>query len=309
MVESQVFLVVGVTLLAALAAGEVIERLGEPAILGEILVGVLLGSHVLGLIDPAGTFALFAAVGSILLLFDAGYEEIDLKTLKRGGRSVALIALFGAGLPFLAGLAVGVAFGYSFAAAAVLAISIGVTSIGVSARTFIDLDRLDTTYGNHVVGAAVTAEILGLIAFSLLMASQGTRASPDRLLGIIGSVGAFFALAALFGRFGIGRLSGLLARSRQRGTDLVAIMGLMFLFAYGADAVGLDLIIGGLVAGLLVGSESRFAELDVREGACSASRTGCSSRCFSRTSARIWIRACSSRPIRSSSRWLLPASS
>ncbi|MCL7416623.1 MAG: cation:proton antiporter [Halalkalicoccus sp.] len=266
MVDGQLFLGVGVTLLVALAFGELLERLGEPAILGEILAGVILGGHVLGLIDPSGAFALLAGIGSMLLLFDAGYEEIDFGALKHGWRSVGLIALFGAGLPFLAGVGIGVAFGYSLVAAVVLAITLGVTSIGVSARTFIDLDRLDTRYGAHVVGAAVTAEIFGLLAFSVLVATQQAGTSPGRLLRTVGLVAAFFAVAALFGRFGTGRLSGLLARSRQKGADLVAIMGLLFLFGYGADAAGLDVIIGGLVAGLLISSEPRFAQLDVRDG-------------------------------------------
>jgi Kef-type K+ transport system membrane component KefB len=263
--DVHVFLSVGVALTAALVLGELADRAGEPVVLGEILAGVVLGAHVLGIVDPGSAFALLAAIGSMLLLFDAGYEEIDLADLERGGRPVALVALFGAGLPAVAGVATGLVFGYSLVASAVLAITIGVTSIGITARTFLDLDRLNTRYGIHVVGAAVTAEIVGLVAFSLLLATHGTGATTQ-YARVLGPVVGFFVAAVVVRRFLIGRISRALARSRQSGADLIGIMGLLFLFGYAADAVGLDAIVGGLIAGLIVGGERRFRDAEIREG-------------------------------------------
>ncbi|XVH33714.1 cation:proton antiporter (plasmid) [Haloferacaceae archaeon DSL9] len=266
MTDVHVFLSVGVALLAALALGEVVERAGEPVILGELTAGIVLGAHALGVVDPNGSFALLAAIGSMLLLFDAGYEEIDVTDLERGGRPVLTIAAFGVGFPALAGLATGSVFGYAMTASIVLAIALGVTSIGVTARTLLDLDRLDTRYGLHVVGAAVVAEILGLVVFSVVLTTQQAGASTTRFVSILGLVVVFFVGSVVVQRTLIGRFSRFLSRSKQTGGDLLGIMGLLFLFGYAADAVGLDAIIGGLVAGLIVGSESRFRELQVREG-------------------------------------------
>ncbi|ELY45902.1 cation:proton antiporter domain-containing protein [Natronorubrum bangense] len=77
MTDIQIFFAVGITLVAPLLLGELVERAGEPVILGEILTGVALGAYVLEIVDPEGSFTLLAAIGSVLLLFDAGYEEID----------------------------------------------------------------------------------------------------------------------------------------------------------------------------------------------------------------------------------------
>jgi Kef-type K+ transport system membrane component KefB len=264
--DVHVFLAVGIALAGALVFGELVERAGEPIILGEVLVGVVLGAHVLGIVDPSGTFALLAAIGSMLLLFDAGYEEIDLGELERGGVPVAIIALCGAGLPAMIGVATGLAFGYSLAASGILAIAMGVTSIGITARVFLDLDRLDTRYGLHVVGAAVSAEIIGLMAFSLLLTTQQAGALGGQYIRIIGLIALFFLGVIVVQRFLIERMAWVLVRFQQPSADLLGIMGLLFLFGYTADAVGLDVIVGGLIAGLIVGSERRFRDVEIREG-------------------------------------------
>lgn len=264
MVDASVFFAAGVALLVALVLGEFVERAGEPAILGEILAGVLLGTAVLGVVSPDGPFGLLAAIGSMLLLFDAGYEELDVSALRRGGAAVAAVALFGVLGPALAGTGVGLAFGYDRAASAVLGIAIGVTSIGVSARTFIDLDCLDRPFGIHVVGAAVAAEVVGLVAASLLLAVVETGIDPGRLASILGLVAAFFLGAWAFARYLVGPFASVLSRSRQRGADLIGIVGVLFLFGYAADAAGLDVVVGGLLAGLAIGSQRRFERGKVR---------------------------------------------
>ncbi|WP_440771350.1 cation:proton antiporter [Natronorubrum sp. DTA28] len=266
MTDVHVFLAVGIALAGALVFGELVERAGEPIILGEILVGMVLGAHVLGIVDPSGSFALLAAIGSMLLLFDAGYEEIDLGELERGGVPVAIIALFGAGLPATIGVAIGLAFGYSLSASGILAIAVGVTSIGITARVFLDLDRLDTRYGLHVVGAAVSAEIVGLTAFSLLLTTQQAGASGGQYVRIIGIIALFFLGVIVVQRVLIERVSHLLARFQQPSADLLGIVGLLFLFGYAADAAGLDVIVGGLIAGLIVGGERRFRDAEIRDG-------------------------------------------
>jgi Kef-type K+ transport system membrane component KefB len=266
MADLSVFLTVGVALIAALALGELADRAGEPVILGEILAGILLGTHVLGVIGATESFALLAAIGSMLLLFDVGYEELDLTELKHGGLAVVLVVLFGAGLPAVTGAATGLLFGYSRAASTILAIALGVTSIGITARVFLDLDRLDTRYGHHVVGAAVTTEIIGLVTFSLLLATKQSGGVLMRGVRVLGPVVVFFAGVFVVQRFVIGRVSSLFARFRQPNADLLGIMGMLFLFGFAADTVRLDVVIGGLITGLIVGGERRFREIEIRDG-------------------------------------------
>jgi Kef-type K+ transport system membrane component KefB len=260
-----VLLVVGTTLLVALVLSEVAERAGEPALLGEIAAGVLLGPSGVGLLDYEGTFAVLATLGAMLLFFDVGYEQLDLDELLETGPAAVSIALFGMLVPATAGVALGFAFGYGPVQTAFLGLALSVTSIAVTARTLLHMGQLDTPIGTRVVGAAVVDDVVGLLWFALLLIAA-TGGGPVEGLVSFGKMLAFFAFAVLVRRGAVGRLSSVLARSAQVEADLVAILGLTFLAGYGAEATGLDVTVGALVAGLLVGEDERFSQLDVREG-------------------------------------------
>ncbi|AGN02875.1 sodium/hydrogen exchanger [Salinarchaeum sp. Harcht-Bsk1] len=262
---ADVLLVVGATLAVALVFGEVLERLGEPALVGEIVAGLVLGPSVVGLIDYDGTFAVFATIGAMLLFFDVGYEHLDLTELLAVGPAAISIGLCGMVVPAATGVALGLAFGYGAVETAFLALALSVTSIAVTARTLVDLERLESRIGHRIVGAAVVDDVLGLLAFALLLTTvsgEGFQAAVTTL----GKVIVFFAAVAV-ARFGIvAWLSSLLARSRQIGVDVLALLSAVFLGSYGAEAAGLDVTIGALVVGLLVGENERFSRLEVREG-------------------------------------------
>lgn len=266
MTETPIFLAVALSLIAVLFLGEVVDRLGEPTILGEVLAGIVLGTSVFGVVDPEGPFGLLATIGAMLLLFDAGYEEFDLERLRRGSSTVALLYVFGVGVPGILGGLVAITFGYKPTAAGILAIATSVTSISVTTRTFLDLDRLNTQYGNHVVGTAVTSEVTGLVLFSLVLTANQTGSSLTEYGQVLGLVAVFFLGAVLVHRFVIAGLSRFVARSSQDGAALVSVMGLLFLFGYAADTAGLDAVVGGLVAGVLVGEQRHYREVEVREG-------------------------------------------
>lgn len=259
------FLVIGATLLLAFALGEAAEALGEPPLLGQILAGILLGPQLLGLIVPEGEFATLAAIGAALLLFDAGYEDVDLDRLLRYRFSVASIALMGMAIPYAAGFLLGVAFGYGIWASLFLALS--VTSIAVTVGTLVNLDRMDTPYGVRILAAAVLDDILGLLGFSLLLlAATGGAGGPVEVATTLLRGALFFAAAVLFHRHLLRRVSHLLQCTEQRGGVFLGIMALLFVFGYGAEYSGLDITIGAFVAGLIVGEDPRLGGLEVREG-------------------------------------------
>lgn len=260
---SDILLVVGLTLLLALVLGEIVERVGQPGLLGEIAAGVLLGPHALGLLDTEGPFALFATVGAVLLFFDVGYEEIDLGELVGAGGPATVIAVVGMVLPAVVGVGVGLTFDYDLGASLFLGLLLAVTSIAVTVRTLMHLDRMDTTFGVRIVGAAVIDDVVGLLGLSvLLLLLRGD--SLVAIGGTLGQIGLFFGGAILFA-WVVDHISGHLTRSVQRGADFLAIMGIVFVFAYVAEAVGLATSIGALIAGLIVGSETRFDSIAVRE--------------------------------------------
>ncbi|MBS1263975.1 MAG: Glutathione-regulated potassium-efflux system protein KefC [Methanonatronarchaeales archaeon] len=262
----EIFLTVGAALISALFLGEAAERLGEPGLLGEILAGVILGPHLLGLLDVGGEFSALAAMGAVLLLFDAGYEEVELGPLVNAVGPALLIALLGMAIPFTCGLATGLYFGYPLLQSLFLALALSITAIAVTARVLIDIGRLGTPYGARLIGAAVVDDVLGLLGFSvLLVVAEGGSSTGGGIAGSVAGALLFFAAALLFYRV-VGGMSRMLFGSVQRGADFLGIMGVLFVFSYLAEVVGLDAMVGAFAAGLIVGSEERLEELEVREG-------------------------------------------
>lgn len=261
------FLVIGITLLLAFVLGEVAEALGEPPLLGQILAGILLGPHLVDLIHPGGEFATLAAIGAALLLFDAGYEDVELDRLLEYRFSATAIALMGMTVPFSAGFLLGIAFGYGTMPSVFLGLALSVTSIAITVGTLVNMDRMNTPYGVRILAAAVLDDILGLLGFSfLLLAVSGGVGTPVEIGLRLLKVAAFFVAAFLFHRYLLRRVSNRLQCTTQRGGMFLGIMALLFVFGYGAEYAGLDVTIGAFVAGLIIGEDRRLGGLEVREG-------------------------------------------
>ncbi|QCC49362.1 cation:proton antiporter (plasmid) [Halobellus limi] len=197
--------------------------------------------------------------------FDIGYEHLDLTELLSVGSAAISIALFGMIIPAGTGLVLGLAFDYSVAESAFLALALSVTSIAVTARTLLDLHQLDSRVGRRVVGAAIVDDVVGLLAFALLLLAVSGDGTIEAV-ATLGQVIGFFALAVIARFTVIQQLSSLLARSRQIEADILALFSVIFLVSFSAEAVGLDVTLGALIIGLLVGEDERLSRLEVREG-------------------------------------------
>ncbi|WP_254546226.1 cation:proton antiporter [Halomarina pelagica] len=266
MASLEIFLVIGVSLLLSLVLSEVVERLGEPGFLGEILAGVVLGPSVLALIGnvrPTNPFILISTIGGLLLFFDVGYQQIDLDRLLAALRPVLIVGLSGVIVPFLVGFGLGSGFGFGFESSLYLGLVLSVTSVSVVVRTLLSLDRLDTQYGRWILGASVVDDVVGLLGISILplfFVGGGTEATVSAL----GLAVLFFVGTAVFYRFFVDEISALLARSRVGQADFIAILGLLFLFGYASDAVNLSYFIGALAIGLILSTNARFEGKDVQ---------------------------------------------
>jgi Kef-type K+ transport system membrane component KefB len=247
-----VLLVLAATLAGAKLFGELAERIGQPAVLGELIAGVILGPSLLSVVDPSlPILHVLAEIGVVILLFQIGLET-DLRKLVSVGGTAAMVALVGVALPFGLGFAIGTALGFGQLPTLVIAAALTATSVGITARVLSDLGRLDDTESQVVLGAAVIDDIIGLIILAVVSKLVvGGELTP---LGVaVTTLTAFgFVVVALgVGRFAIPPLFGLLRRLSTEQT--VAIMGLVvaFLVAVLADAVGSALIIGAFTAGLV----------------------------------------------------------
>lgn len=240
-------------LLSAKLFGELAERFGQPAVLGELVAGVIVGGSVLGLVDPSVTIIhLLAEVGVVLLLFQIGLET-DLKRLLQVGGSSAAVALVGVVLPFVSGYWVAHALGLGTLPAVVAGAALTATSVGITARVLSDLGRLQAPESQIILGAAVIDDIIGLIILGVV---SKIAEGGDVTVGGVGFITlvafGFVGVVLLAGRFIVPPVFDLLARIGKEETLATMALAFAFLIAFLADAVGSALIIGAFAAGLVL---------------------------------------------------------
>lgn len=267
-----VFFTLIAILVLAKVLGEMAERRGQPAVLGELVAGVLLGASVLGVIPASGEMYdiihVLAEIGVVLLLFEIGLET-DLKEMFRVGPTAARVALIGVFLPFLLGFlywflarpSIGVRpDGVTFAVVAIfVGATLTATSVGITARVLSDLSRMHTPEARIIIGAAVIDDVLGIVILAVVSGMVGGAA-----LGVLSiskifvfAVG-FLVLAVVLGTRFAPAIFDFVDRMRTRGVLLVAA----FCFALGiaalADLAGSAMIIGAFAAGLVLSSTNQF---------------------------------------------------
>ena len=249
-------------LLLAARFSSLIERLGQPAVLGELLIGVVLGNLALvglTLFEPITTdpiLLFLAELGVIILLFQIGLES-NLAQLGRVGARAMAVAVVGVVLPFVAGtwfagplLLPGLDFNaYLFIGAALTA-----TSVGITARVFKDLGTLHAPESQIVLGAAVIDDVLGLIILAVVSAIVTAGSVSPLLVGwIFLKAVLFLAGSVLVGQVFAPRLGALFSRVHA-GTGMKFTLAVAFalVFAWAAAAIGLAPIVGAFAAGLVL---------------------------------------------------------
>ncbi|MGZ8868417.1 MAG: cation:proton antiporter [Thermoanaerobaculia bacterium] len=249
--------------LVAKLFGEISERLGQPAVLGEIIGGILIGVSGLRLVDPKDvTIHLLAELGVILLLFLIGLET-DLSKLMAVGGPAAAVALVGVTLPFFGGFFFGQWLGLPTMVAVFLGAALTATSVGITARVLSDLGHLQDRESQVVLGAAVVDDIIGIILLSLLGSlAGGAELSVMGVSKIVLIAFGFVIVAVLVGS----KLAPSLIRAIERinmakGLFFAAVI-FAFVLAYLADVVGSAVIIGAFAAGLVLARTEKAKEIE-----------------------------------------------
>jgi Kef-type K+ transport system membrane component KefB len=246
-------------LVSAKLLGEASTRIGQPAVLGEILAGIVIGPSLLNLVQRTELLAFLAELGAIVLLFEVGLES-DITDLKAAGRPGALVAGVGIVLPFLGGWALALVWFRDPLVALFVGATLTATSIGITARVLSDLGRLSTREARIVIAAAIFDDVVGLILLSILVSLAGEGVISLTLVAttVILSV-AFIIGSIVIGIRGWKRIVPFVRRMRVRGVFLVFAFSIALALAWVAAAIGLATIIGAFAAGLI------FAETDDRE--------------------------------------------
>lgn len=247
-------LAVLVALLAATKLlGVLAQRIGQPAVVGELIAGVLLGGSVLGFLDPADPIVgSLAELGVLVLLFEIGLHT-DMRSLMRVRSEAITVALVGVVAPFGLGYAAAILLGLSVVPAIVAGAALTATSIGISARTLSDLGLLASSEGQIVLGAAVLDDIVGLVILSVVSGIVGGIALTAGGVAFTSAVAIGFVAAAIFlGSFLVPPIFRVIARVESSGTLGVAGLAFAFALAWLADAAGSATIIGAFSAGLVL---------------------------------------------------------
>jgi Kef-type K+ transport system membrane component KefB len=273
-------------LAVAKIGSEIFERFGQPAVLGELLGGVLLGNLVL--LNPEWNFfeplrvAIIqeqwaivvdglARIGVIILLFEVGLES-TVQGMMKVGASALFVAVLGVVVPFVLGFGVSWLFIKELPAELAAVVPAGfslnyvhmfigavlcATSVGITARVFKDLGKLQTKESQIILGAAVIDDVLGLIILAVVSgiisaAELGQPLAIGALLRLIGVSILFLGGALALGVFLVPKIMKQLAKLRTGGVMLISSLLFAFLLSYLASAAGLAAIVGAFAAGLIL---------------------------------------------------------
>lgn len=255
----QLALTLAVILLAAKLAGYASARLGQPSVLGELLIGLILGpslldvTHLYYVTDThlGEIIAEIGELGVLLLMFVAGFE-LHLSELTKNTRVSALSGLLGVVLPVLGGWGVGLAAGMPHQGALFLGLTLGATSVSISAQTLMELKVLRSRVGLGLLGAAVFDDILVILMLSAFLALSSSGGGWMDVLIIFLRMLVFLALSAAFGLWLLPRLVHRVVRMGISQGVLTAALVVMLGYGLLAELVGgMAAITGTFVAGLM----------------------------------------------------------
>jgi Kef-type K+ transport system membrane component KefB len=263
---ASVVLAVAILLAVAKAGGELSVRMGQPAVLGELLAGVVLGNLTLAGFhgfDPVKTDTqvdMLARIGVLLLLFEVGLETTVRQMLKVGPSS-ALVAVLGVIAPFALGWGVSAwllpeASPYT---PAFLGAALTATSVGITARVLKDLGRSQSSESHIILGAAVIDDVLGLVILAVVVgairaAEAGGSVSLARIGIVLGKALSFLVGSIALGVLLIPRIFSAAARLRTRGVLLALGLVFCFVLSWLSSEIGLAPIVGAFAAGLILES-------------------------------------------------------
>lgn len=255
------FLFIAVILLAA-KISSLVERWGQPSVLGELVIGVimgnlvLLGIHLFEPIKQDSIIAFLAELGVVVLLFQIGLES-NLQKMRQVGMRAFMVACVGVVIPFVLGTYIvgpWILPGLSFNAYLFLGATLTATSVGITARVFKDLGKLQMPEAQIVLGAAVIDDVLGLIILAVVSAIVSLGAVSFGMIGWITAKAILFLVGSIvLGQLVAPRLSQLLSKIHTgHGMKFTLIISFGLIFAYLAQQIGLAPIVGAFAAGLVL---------------------------------------------------------
>jgi Kef-type K+ transport system membrane component KefB len=241
-----------VVLLAAKLGDELFKRIRQPALVGEILAGVVIGPSVLGLVEPNETLEVFAELGVVFLLFWVGLET-RLSDMREVGTTAMRVGASGVVVPFAAGFGAGALFDQSTETSVFIGAALVATSVGITSAVLIELQALTRRASRIILGAAVVDDILAmvLLAVAVGVADKG-GVDAASIAVVLGIAIAFVGFVALGGTRIVARWPDVFHAPKFSESPLLPAVILCLGLAAFAAQIGLAAIIGAFLAGMVV---------------------------------------------------------
>ncbi|MMZ52226.1 High-affinity Na(+)/H(+) antiporter NhaS3 [compost metagenome] len=237
-----------VILLASKLAGDISVRLGQPSVLGKLLIGIVLGPALLGVITSTDVLGELSQIGVILLMFIAGLET-DIDEFKRTGKASAYVGIAGIIVPLSLGYVAGSMMGLPALQSVFLGLLLSATSVSISVQALKEMGNLKSKEGTTILGAAVIDDVLVIIALAFVMSLAG----GDVNLGmVVLKKIAFFAIAIVLGWKVVPWALRMFAPLRVTESVISAGLIICFLYAFLAEYAGVAAIIGAYIAGVAI---------------------------------------------------------
>jgi len=253
-------LALAIVVIAAKSSAYLSVRLGQPAVLGELLIGLILGPTVLDMLHwPVlgggpleETFHQLAHLGVLLLMFIAGLE-VDLESMLQTGRPAVLAGALGVVTPVVLGMLAVLPFGFGFQDGLAIGLVLAATSVSISAQTLMELGVLRSRVGMGLLGAAVVDDVLAILLLSFFLALvTGGGGGAVAIVWVLVRMVAFLAIGAALGVLLIPRLAGLVDELPVSEGLLALAFVIALLYGWAAEALGgVAAITGAFLAGLI----------------------------------------------------------
>ena len=256
-----------VVLVAAKVGAEVMARLRLPPVIGELVIGMVIGVGGLAWVSiDGGVLETLAEIGVIILLYEVGLE-IQLGDMARLGRSAMSVAIIGVVTPFALGFFAVSLFGIAGGTteiAVFMGAAMTATSVGITARVFNDLGQIRSDEAKTVIGAAVVDDILGLVILAVV--AGGLGGADAMTLGsfswLIVRVVLFLAITVALGRVLMPPTLSFLRNLRVPGSFVIGVLTLALTIGIAAERLaGLNPIVGAFVAGVIIGQADQVARI------------------------------------------------
>ncbi|MEY8738508.1 cation:proton antiporter [Bacillales bacterium AN1005] len=242
-------------LIATKIAGDLSVRLGQPSVLGKLIIGIILGPAVLGWIENNDFIHYFSEIGVLLLMFLAGLET-DLDQLKKNWKAAFAVAIIGIILPFIGGFGIGELFGLNTTYSLFIGILLCATSVSITVQVLKDMNKLNSPEGSTILGAAVVDDVLVVVLLAVMTSFLGT--GDEVSLGLlIGKKVIFFIGVLLAGAFLVPQMLKILSKLKVTEPVVSIALVVCFAFVYFADILGMAGIIGAFAAGIAI-SQTNF---------------------------------------------------